>query len=438
MPTPAAIAFFALGANALGTAAVLVVGFESRAVRWFTPFQAVLLAWLLTLGMIQMGGTGEAWMLARRLTGSLLPGTFVASSVMAYETVRPRWGLIVLATTVFVAVLSAGWMGREFDSAWQVVGWTSGIALVVHHARSSSGPGNGSGVRGVVVGLLVVVPMAAVLGVLFDAGSFFEYGMPLLTVAMQVLLLVGIVRARLYHLEVRVSRVGQLGAVTLETERLAILGTLAASLAHEVRNPLTGVRSLAQRVRDDTLEDERRREYADVIVREADRVSRLLERMLGVSGRKPSSGQSVEHTDLHTVLEDVALLAGPKADAKGVAFLCDAAGHSATVSREALTQVLLNLVLNGIEHTPAGGRVTVEARRDMDGIALQVADQGPGIAAEDRASVFEPYWSSEGGTGIGLSVVKQLAEDHGWRVSVHDSDGGGALVRVFLPDERGS
>lgn len=80
----------------------------------------------------------------------------------------------------------------------------------------------------------------------------------------------------------------------------------------------------------------------------------------------------------------------------------------------------------------------MEARRDMDGIALQVADQGPGIAAEDRASVFEPYWSSEGGTGIGLSVVKQLAEDHGWRVSVHDSDGGGALVRVFLPDERGS
>jgi signal transduction histidine kinase len=283
------------------------------------------------------------------------------------------------------------------------------------------------------VGLIVVAPLTATLGFLLDADAFFTYGMPLVTVAVQGLLLVGIVRMRFYDVEVRVSRVGRLSAETLSTARLAALGTLAASLAHEVRNPLTGVRSLAQRFRDDALDDEQRRNYADVIVRESDRVTRLVERILGVSRRLPPPVGPGEPTALGPLFDDLTLLAGPRAKERGVDLRCEATDATAVASREVLTQVLLNLVLNGVDHSPRGGCVAVAARSEPDGMVIEVSDQGPGIPPEHRTRVFEPYWSADGGTGIGLSVVKQLVADHRWQLLLDDAPGGGARIRVRVP-----
>jgi signal transduction histidine kinase len=215
--------------------------------------------------------------------------------------------------------------------------------------------------------------------------------------------------------------------------RLAVLGTLASSLAHEVRNPLAGVRSLAQRFRDDALDDEQRRKYADVIVRESDRVARLVGRILDVSRRLPRPADGGAPIDLASLFDDVALLAGPKAEERGVELRCDAADGTALASREVLTQVLLNLVLNGVEHTPRGGCVTLAARIEPEGRVVEVSDEGPGIAPEHRARVFEPYWTTDGGTGLGLSVVKQLADDQGWQVLLDNAPGGGARLRVVMP-----
>jgi signal transduction histidine kinase len=102
--------------------------------------------------------------------------------------------------------------------------------------------------------------------------------------------------------------------------------------------------------------------------------------------------------------------------------------------RDQLLQVLLNLVANALDAAPAGGRVTVAARRDGDGIALCVTDDGPGIAAADLPRVFEPYFTTKaGGTGLGLAIAQRIAEEHAGQLEVASAPGAGATFTLRLP-----
>jgi signal transduction histidine kinase len=102
--------------------------------------------------------------------------------------------------------------------------------------------------------------------------------------------------------------------------------------------------------------------------------------------------------------------------------------------REALAQALLNLMLNAITHSPAGGRVALWAHDRGDTVQLTVRDSGHGIAPADRERVFQPFTSnSDGGVGLGLSVVRRLADELGWTLEVDDAPGGGAELRITVP-----
>jgi signal transduction histidine kinase len=97
-------------------------------------------------------------------------------------------------------------------------------------------------------------------------------------------------------------------------------------------------------------------------------------------------------------------------------------------------QVLVGLLANAAEATPAGGEVVVRARAENGSIALAVADSGPGIAPELRARVFEPFYTTRpNGTGLGLAVARQIVEAHGGRIDVADRPGGGACFTILLP-----
>jgi len=102
--------------------------------------------------------------------------------------------------------------------------------------------------------------------------------------------------------------------------------------------------------------------------------------------------------------------------------------------RDQAVQVLLNLVRNALDAMPHGGRLRVSARADEGGVAMAVADTGPGIAAEDLPHLFEPYFTrKEGGTGLGLSIAQRIAEEHGGRLEAASAPGGGATFTLWLP-----
>jgi signal transduction histidine kinase len=105
-----------------------------------------------------------------------------------------------------------------------------------------------------------------------------------------------------------------------------------------------------------------------------------------------------------------------------------------SVDRDQLLQVLHNLVRNGLEAVGGNGTVRVSARREGDGLAIAVSDDGPGIREEDLPRVFEPYFTTkEGGTGLGLAVAQRIVEEHGGRLEVSSSPGRGATFTVRLP-----
>ena len=241
-------------------------------------------------------------------------------------------------------------------------------------------------------------------------------------------------RLRFYDIEVRAVRTGELAAAAAEQERLAVVGELSASLAHEIRNPLTGVRSLAQRLAEEEIPDDKRRRYASVILEEVGRVERLVANLLGIARRAPRVRDADARTPLAPLFEDLALLVAGRAEKAGVRVTADARGLTAPSAREPLAQALLNLLLNAVAHTPAGGTVSLAARDGggRDGRS-RVRDGGPGVPREQRERIWEPFHTGGGGTGLGLAVVRRVAREEGWTVEVGDAPGGGAEFRIVIP-----
>jgi signal transduction histidine kinase len=284
--------------------------------------------------------------------------------------------------------------------------------------------------------LLVIVPIA-VIGIILLGGSFLLYVMPLVTIVIQFLIFIGVVHHRFYDIEVRAARSGELAAQAAEQERLALLGELSATLAHEIRNPLTGMRSLTQRLAEPNVDDERRTRYAGVILGEVGRLERIVGNLLDIGRRNIVRSDTTEHTSLEPLFDDLLLLVDARARRAQVTVEREATTASAAAPRDALAQALLNLLLNAIAHTPAGGRVRIDAHEHEDGrVEVRVSDTGPGVPPAARETIFEPFHTRGLGAGLGLAVVRRLARELDWQVGVGEADGGGACFHVTLPAAR--
>lgn len=217
--------------------------------------------------------------------------------------------------------------------------------------------------------------------------------------------------------------------------KLAVVGEMAAIMAHEVRTPLGILRSSAQLLARQPELGDKERELSGYIVSETDRLNRLVTALLECASPRPPDFRP---HDLHEIAGKVFDLLAARADKKQVELIRDFAAADAWLDcdREQLTQVFLNLVLNALHFVPQRGRIAIHTREVGGTLRVQVCDDGPGVAADLRARVFDPFFSRrEGGVGLGLTVVQQIVQVHHGEIQVAESEWGGACFDMGF--ERG-
>jgi len=232
---------------------------------------------------------------------------------------------------------------------------------------------------------------------------------------------------------------GRAAAQVARAEKLASLGRMSASIAHEINNPLAGIltfaklliRDLESRPLDDALREQGLRQLR-LVQRETERCTAIVRNLLEFARQRPLQ---LRPTSVSVVVDEALSLVGHQLELKGLS-LERAFEPAPEVQADAgqLRQAVVNLVLNACDATAAGGRIRLATRAEDGGALIEVADTGAGIAPEDLARLFEPFFSTkEKGTGLGLSVVYGIVDRHGGHIEVDSALGRGTTFRIRLP-----
>ena len=219
-----------------------------------------------------------------------------------------------------------------------------------------------------------------------------------------------------------------------EGERLAALGQMAATVAHEVKNPLSSIKSIAQVMsEDETLKRQHARDLS-LIVSETDRLSKSVTQLLSFASKRPPFAAPCSSNEL---LRSVASLFRPDAEERKITLQCRERTNAGLdgVQTAAVRDALSNLVLNALQSSPAGGCVMIESLADGDEILFAVTDSGPGIPREIEAKIWEPFFTTrQRGTGLGLAIVRKRMEEAGGSAQLAPSqNGSGARFELRLP-----
>ncbi len=219
--------------------------------------------------------------------------------------------------------------------------------------------------------------------------------------------------------------------LVMHEESTHTLTTLAAEIAHELKNPLASVKGLAQLV-DREVTSPREKERLGVLRREVDRMQDILESFLTFS--RPVVPLDLSPVPLTELVEEVVALHEGVARERAVSFRLDArAGVAVRADARKVKQVLVNLVQNALDVTAAGGAVDLVVGADAKGARVSVMDRGPGVADAER--VFEPGVTTKPrGSGLGLTVSRLIARQHGGEVRLLPRDGGGVVAELTLPE----
>ncbi|MGE4552898.1 MAG: nitrogen regulation protein NR(II) [Desulfovibrionaceae bacterium] len=218
-----------------------------------------------------------------------------------------------------------------------------------------------------------------------------------------------------------------------EANRLATVGSLAAGVAHEVRNPLSSLRGFAQFFADKLKNQEPFASYATTMVQEADRLNRVVTDLLFLARPVRHDPHAVDLPDL---VRDLKKLLRFDLEHRHVALECGLAASTVHADPDALKQVLLNLLANSLDAVPEqGGEVRIVSSRQAGGVWIGVQDNGPGMPEDIKRQAFEPFVTGKKtGTGLGLAIVRTIVRSHHGQVDIDSGPGRGTLVRLFFPD----
>ncbi|MBI2358741.1 MAG: hypothetical protein HYV04_07505 [Deltaproteobacteria bacterium] len=242
-----------------------------------------------------------------------------------------------------------------------------------------------------------------------------------------------------YNQHTHMREIKKLEAEVLRQERLSQLGNLAATVAHEIRNPLNSISVGLQRLKAEfhpTKDEEQYLRFIGLMRGEVQRLNEIVEQFLSLA--RPLE-LKLEPVKIDELLQELALLAGNDAgQAKAqIQVVTPDQLPRLRADRNYLKQLLLNLILNGIQAMPDGGALTLEARPEDTKLVLTVADTGTGIAPAVLERIFEPYFTTKAnGSGLGLAIARRIAEAHGGTITVGSGVGQGSRFEVSLPLQR--
>ncbi|WP_303722227.1 nitrogen regulation protein NR(II) [Malonomonas rubra] len=228
-------------------------------------------------------------------------------------------------------------------------------------------------------------------------------------------------------------------------DRLSMVGTMAAGLAHEIKNPLGGIKGAAQLLQMELGKDNDLQEYTQLMIRETERVNRIIEELLDLSRpRKPQPGK----VNISQVLDEIVMLQKQAVAERAIRFKLhlDPSIPDISGDRDLLVRLFLNLIKNAGEASPNGGRVNIESRIDSEYhmsfpgakptpmVLITISDDGPGIPQQKLEQIFTPFYTTkDGGSGLGLPICQKIVTDHGGFMQFVNRTEGGTAVKVSLP-----
>lgn len=223
-------------------------------------------------------------------------------------------------------------------------------------------------------------------------------------------------------------------AARRRSERLAAAGALTAGLAHEVRSPMNAIGLAAQRLERKLEAGDERRQIAQRIREELQRLEGVLREFLELASPVSEEREAV---DIAEVASQVVQLLAEEAEAEGVRLEPVQGSGTCVVDGAAIRRALLNLVRNAIQASPAKGSVLVRVHETKQTATITVTDEGEGIAAELEGRIFDPFVTGRAsGTGLGLALVRRVVEEHQGQVRLANRPHGGAEATIELPRQR--
>ncbi|NUM52502.1 MAG: HAMP domain-containing protein [Candidatus Hydrogenedentes bacterium] len=226
----------------------------------------------------------------------------------------------------------------------------------------------------------------------------------------------------------------QIEANLRQAQRLSALGSLAAGIAHDVRNPLNAIKLLSSHALDNLNgNDNGAAQQLQTIRKEVDRLEDIVSGFLALAKERELQPEPVK---VDALVEDCVHLVKAEAESHGVGLSSDlgAAGLQLDIDPKQVKRAVLNVMINAIEACHGGGRVRVLTRTTEDAYQIEVRDNGPGLTRDVAERAFDPYFTTKpSGTGIGLSITRGIFEEHGGSVSLTCAFGEGCQVLMSLP-----
>jgi PAS domain S-box-containing protein len=224
-----------------------------------------------------------------------------------------------------------------------------------------------------------------------------------------------------------------------QREKLSSIGLLAAGVAHEINTPLTGVSSYTQMLLGMFATHDPKHKLLEKIHRQTERATGIINNLLNFS--RTGNVTEFGDVDLNHVLDDTLQLLEPQLRQSQVEIAREYEDDLPRVFGNAgkLQQVFTNLLLNARDALPAGGRITLRTAIDGDTVSVHIADTGIGIAPENVARIYDPFYTTKGvgrGTGLGLAVSYGIVQEHSGHISVESAPGRGTTFHITLPTAR--
>ena len=244
------------------------------------------------------------------------------------------------------------------------------------------------------------------------------------------------------------SQIKELEGTLRRADRLSMLDTLAAGLAHEIKNPLGGIKGAAQLLSMELTEESPLQDYTHIMVKEVERINFIIEELMDLGNPRPPE---IGDVDLTRVLDDILLLQREAAPDQNIKFILKLDPSIPPVQGDEglLTRLFLNLIKNAREAIPHEGEVLIETRiasnyhitgpgrRSSPMVDITISDTGCGIAQEELDRIFTPYFTTKSkGSGLGLAISQKIIEDHYGLLKIESSPGKGTTMIVSLPLHR--